>query len=263
MSLNWWWGTFFVIPFSCFYNIKIGPLFDLVMVGTYKFIYTRTIDVKFDDALDLLKDSDQYLLEDLKLIWERVMAKVHWKLFFNFHFFYFCIKLFKWTTWLINLFFQGVSQENVLQLFEFSEDVSANTLKHACILYMLRKFDKLNSKPWYVIFNYFNFKGMKVNLYQSFDHVCVLPLFNLQVLFHVLSYYTRYMYSLLNFTYYGEMMFLLHSCIHRKTNLFMMYKITISHKFHSLIIWSWNKPIVVPYLQELIKIKIITKIKQK
>jgi len=64
---------------------------------------------------------------------------------------------------------------------------------------------------------------MKVKLHQSFDHVYVLPLFNLQVLFHALSYYIGYMYSLLNFTYDGAMMFLLHSCIHRKTSLFIMY----------------------------------------
>ena len=67
----------FFIPFSCFYNIKIGPLFDLVFVGTYRFIYTRTVHVKLDDAPDLLKASDQYLLEDLKLICERGMANIH------------------------------------------------------------------------------------------------------------------------------------------------------------------------------------------
>jgi len=63
--------------FSCFYNIKIGPLFDLVLVDTCRFIYTGTIDVNIDDAPNLLKASDQYLLENLKLICERVMANVY------------------------------------------------------------------------------------------------------------------------------------------------------------------------------------------
>jgi len=47
------------------------------LVGTCRFIYTGTIHVKMDEAPDLLKASDRYLLEDLKLICERVMANVH------------------------------------------------------------------------------------------------------------------------------------------------------------------------------------------
>jgi len=62
---------------SCFCNIKIGLLFDLVLVDTCRFIYTGTVDVKLDDAKDLLRAADQYLLQDLKLICERVIAKVH------------------------------------------------------------------------------------------------------------------------------------------------------------------------------------------
>ncbi|KAK7327232.1 hypothetical protein VNO80_31597 [Phaseolus coccineus] len=94
-------------------NIK-WDVFQLMM----RFIYTGTVDVKLDDAEDLLRASDQYLLEDLKLICERVIAK-------------------------------SISPENVSLLLELSEDFSANTLKHACILYMLEKFDRLHSKRWY------------------------------------------------------------------------------------------------------------------
>ena len=60
-----------------FCNIKIDSLIDLVLVDTCRFIYTGTVDVKFDDDPDLLIASDQYLLEDLKLSCERVIANVY------------------------------------------------------------------------------------------------------------------------------------------------------------------------------------------
>ncbi|ESW17954.1 hypothetical protein PHAVU_006G001300 [Phaseolus vulgaris] len=94
-------------------NIK-WDVFKLMM----RFIYTGTVDVKLDDAKDLLRAADQYLLQDLKLICERVIAK-------------------------------SISPENVSLLLDLSEDFSANTLKNACILYMLEKFDRLHSKRWY------------------------------------------------------------------------------------------------------------------
>ena len=47
------------------------------LVGTCRFIYTGTIHVKMEEPPDLIKASDRYLLEDLKLICERVMANVH------------------------------------------------------------------------------------------------------------------------------------------------------------------------------------------
>ncbi|TKY44491.1 ARM repeat protein interacting with ABF2 [Spatholobus suberectus] len=94
-------------------NIK-WDVFELMM----RFIYTGTVDVNLDIAKHLLIAADQYLLDDLKHICECVIAR-------------------------------DISVENVSIIYEMSEDLNATTLKHACILFMLDKFDKLRSKPWY------------------------------------------------------------------------------------------------------------------
>ncbi|KAH1077999.1 hypothetical protein GLYMA_19G156400v4 [Glycine max] len=94
-------------------NIK-WDVFELMM----RFIYTGTVDVNLDIAQDLLRAADQYLLDGLKRICEYAIA-------------------------------QEISEENVSLLYKMSEDFNATSLKHSCILFMLEKFDKLRSEPWY------------------------------------------------------------------------------------------------------------------
>ncbi|RDY00397.1 Arm repeat protein with ABF2, partial [Mucuna pruriens] len=89
-------------------------VFELMM----RYIYTGSVDVNLDIAHDLLRAADQYLLDGLKRICENAIV-------------------------------QDISVENVSLMYKMSEDFNATTLKHACILFMLEKFDNLNSKPWY------------------------------------------------------------------------------------------------------------------
>ncbi|TKY62448.1 ARM repeat protein interacting with ABF2 [Spatholobus suberectus] len=94
-------------------NIK-WDVFELMM----RFIYTGTVDVNLDIAQDLLRAADQYLLDGLKRICEYAIV-------------------------------QDISVENISLMYKMSEAFNATTLKHACILFMLEKFDKLSSKSWY------------------------------------------------------------------------------------------------------------------
>ncbi|OIT05599.1 PREDICTED: ARM REPEAT PROTEIN INTERACTING WITH ABF2-like [Nicotiana attenuata] len=89
-------------------------VFELMM----RYIYTGSVDVNMDVAQDLLRAADQYLLEGLKRLCEYAIA-------------------------------QGISVENVSLMFELSEAFNALSLRNACILFILEKFDKLSVMPWY------------------------------------------------------------------------------------------------------------------
>ncbi|KAL2238871.1 UNVERIFIED_CONTAM: hypothetical protein Sindi_1078800 [Sesamum indicum] len=88
-------------------NIR-WDIFELMI----RYIYTGSIDVNLDVAEDLLRAADQYLLEGLKRLCEYAIA-------------------------------QDISVENVSLMFELSEAFNALSLQHACILFILEKFDKL------------------------------------------------------------------------------------------------------------------------
>ncbi|XP_059300908.1 ARM REPEAT PROTEIN INTERACTING WITH ABF2-like isoform X1 [Lycium ferocissimum] len=89
-------------------------VFELMM----RYIYTGSVDVNMDVAQDLLRAADQYLLEGLKRLCEYAIA-------------------------------QDISVENVSLMFELSEAFNALSLRNACILFILEKFDKLCAMPWY------------------------------------------------------------------------------------------------------------------
>ncbi|RAL43503.1 hypothetical protein DM860_012644 [Cuscuta australis] len=90
-------------------NIK-WDVFELMM----RYVYTRSVQVNSDIAQDLLRASDQYLLEGLKGQCEYAIAK-------------------------------DMSVENVSFMFELSEAFNALSLRSACILFILQNFDKLNA----------------------------------------------------------------------------------------------------------------------
>ncbi|KAL7112892.1 hypothetical protein ACP275_04G029500 [Erythranthe tilingii] len=94
-------------------NIR-WDIFELMM----RYIYTGSIDVKLDIAQDLLRAADQYLLDGLKRLCEYAIA-------------------------------QDISVENVSLMFELSEAFNALSLRHACVLFILKNFDKLSIMPWY------------------------------------------------------------------------------------------------------------------
>ncbi|XP_049408941.1 ARM REPEAT PROTEIN INTERACTING WITH ABF2-like isoform X2 [Solanum stenotomum] len=89
-------------------------VFELMM----RYIYTGSVDVNMDVAQDLLRAADQYLLEGLKRLCEYAIA-------------------------------QDISVENVSLMFELSEAFNALSLRNACIVFTLEKFDKLSVMPWY------------------------------------------------------------------------------------------------------------------
>ncbi|KAH7838483.1 hypothetical protein Vadar_027115 [Vaccinium darrowii] len=93
-------------------NIR-WDVFELMM----RYIYTGSVDVNLDIAQELLRAADQYLLEGLKRLCEYAIA-------------------------------QDISAENVSIMYELSESFNALSLKHACILFILEKFDKLSAMPW-------------------------------------------------------------------------------------------------------------------
>ncbi|KAL0435740.1 UNVERIFIED_CONTAM: arm repeat protein interacting with a [Sesamum radiatum] len=95
-------------------NIR-WDIFELMI----RYIYTGSVDVNLDVAQDLLRAADQYLLEGLKRLCEYAIA-------------------------------QDISVENVSLMFELSEAFNALSLRHACIVFILEKFDKLCVMPWYV-----------------------------------------------------------------------------------------------------------------
>ncbi|XP_021889413.1 ARM REPEAT PROTEIN INTERACTING WITH ABF2 isoform X2 [Carica papaya] len=92
-------------------NIR-WEVFELMM----RFIYTGSVDVTSDISQDLLRAADQYLLEGLKRLCEYTIA-------------------------------QDISLENVSSMYELSEAFHAISLRHACILFILGQFDKLNGRP--------------------------------------------------------------------------------------------------------------------
>lgn len=94
-------------------NIR-WDVFELMM----RYIYTGSVDVNLDVAQDLLRAADQYLLEGLKRLCEYAIA-------------------------------QDISVESVSLMFELSEAFHALTLRNACILFILEKFDQLSVMPWY------------------------------------------------------------------------------------------------------------------
>ncbi|KAH9682788.1 ARM REPEAT PROTEIN INTERACTING WITH ABF2 [Citrus sinensis] len=96
-------------------NIR-WEVFELMM----RFIYTGSVDVTLDIAQDLLRAADQYLLEGLKRLCEYTIA-------------------------------QDISLENVSSMYELSEAFHAISLRHTCILYIMEHFDKLSTRPGYVI----------------------------------------------------------------------------------------------------------------
>ncbi|CAK9151067.1 unnamed protein product [Ilex paraguariensis] len=94
-------------------NIR-WDVFDLMM----RYIYTGSVDVNLDISQDLLRAADQYLLEGLKRLCEYAISR-------------------------------DITVENVSLVYELSEAFNAMSLKHACILFILEKFDKLSAMPWY------------------------------------------------------------------------------------------------------------------
>ncbi|KAJ6681354.1 ARM REPEAT PROTEIN INTERACTING WITH ABF2 [Salix koriyanagi] len=93
-------------------NIR-WEVFELMM----RFIYTGSVEVDIDIAQDLLRAADQYLLDGLKRLCECTIA-------------------------------QDISVENVSLMYELSEGFNAMSLREACILFILEKFDKFCTKPW-------------------------------------------------------------------------------------------------------------------
>lgn len=94
-------------------NIR-WDIFELMM----RFIYTGGVNIGSHIAQDLLRAADQYLLEGLKRRCEYTIA-------------------------------QDISVDNVVQMYELSEAYNAVSLRHACILFILERFENLNAKPWY------------------------------------------------------------------------------------------------------------------
>ncbi|KAM0064529.1 putative chromatin remodeling & transcription regulator BTB-POZ family [Helianthus debilis subsp. tardiflorus] len=94
-------------------NIR-WDVFELMM----RYIYTGSIDVNMENALDLLTAADQYLLEGLKRLCEYNIA-------------------------------QDILVDNVSLMYDLSEAFNAMSLKNACIIFILKNFDKLHAKSWY------------------------------------------------------------------------------------------------------------------
>ncbi|KAJ6709040.1 ARM REPEAT PROTEIN INTERACTING WITH ABF2 [Salix koriyanagi] len=82
-----------------------------------RFIYTGSVEINIDLAQDLLRAADQYLLDGLKRLCECTIA-------------------------------QDISVENVSLMYELSEGFNAMSLRESCILFILKQFDKLCTKPW-------------------------------------------------------------------------------------------------------------------
>ncbi|KAL6500476.1 hypothetical protein OROHE_025842 [Orobanche hederae] len=87
-------------------------VFELMM----RYIYTGSVDVSLDIAHDLLMAADQYLLDGLKRLCEYAIS-------------------------------QNISVENVSLMLELSEAYNASSLRDACILFVLEKFDSICIMP--------------------------------------------------------------------------------------------------------------------
>ncbi|KAI8522898.1 hypothetical protein RHMOL_Rhmol13G0032600 [Rhododendron molle] len=124
-------------------NIR-WDVFELMM----RYIYTGSVDVNLDIAQELLRAADQYLLEGLKRLCEYAIA-------------------------------QDISVENVSLMYELSESFNALSLKHACILFILEKFDKLSAMPCIeasgalILFNVF-YQRCAITLQERFPGVSKL-----------------------------------------------------------------------------------------
>ncbi|KAL1832844.1 hypothetical protein ACET3Z_002495 [Daucus carota] len=94
-------------------NIR-WDVFELMM----RYIYTGSVSVDLDVAQDLLRAADQYLLDGLKRLCECAIAK-------------------------------DIAVENVSLMYDLSEAFNAMSLRHACIFFILEKFDELSVLPWY------------------------------------------------------------------------------------------------------------------
>ncbi|KAH9625758.1 hypothetical protein KSS87_022311 [Heliosperma pusillum] len=81
-----------------------------------RYIYTGSVNASLDIAQDLLRATDQYLLEGLKRLCECTIA-------------------------------QDVSVENVTLMYELSEAFNVMSFRHSCILFILEQFD-ISSRPW-------------------------------------------------------------------------------------------------------------------
>ncbi|MCH81140.1 ARM repeat protein interacting WITH ABF2 protein [Trifolium medium] len=86
-----------------------------------RFMCSGTVNVDSDVAVDLLKAADQYLLDNLKHICEYTISK-------------------------------DISVENVSLIYAMAETSNATSLRYSCILFVLKHFDSLSSKPWYCQF---------------------------------------------------------------------------------------------------------------
>ena len=56
---------------------------DSLVVHTFRFIYTGSVEINIDLAQDLLRAADQYLLDGLKRLCECTIAQVNWYDYFN------------------------------------------------------------------------------------------------------------------------------------------------------------------------------------
>lgn len=83
-------------------------VFELMM----RFLYTGTVEVTLEIAQDLLRASDQYLLEGLKRLCEECIA-------------------------------QDLTVENVADVFDLAEAHHAILLKHTCALFILKRHEQM------------------------------------------------------------------------------------------------------------------------
>ncbi|KAF7849863.1 hypothetical protein BT93_L0194 [Corymbia citriodora subsp. variegata] len=90
-------------------EVEIPDIRQEVFAAMMRFIYTGSVDITMDIARDLLKASDQYLMEELKRLCQGAIA-------------------------------EGLSLENVANILKFSEDAYATSLKKSCILFILKHF---------------------------------------------------------------------------------------------------------------------------
>eukprot|EP01018_Ginkgo_biloba_P034226 Gb_07904 [translate_table: standard] len=91
-------------------------VFELMM----RFIYTGTVEVTSDISQDLLRAADQYLLEGLKRLCEDSIA-------------------------------QGLTGENVADVYDLAEAYHALLLKHTCVLFILKHYEQICTMPWFPI----------------------------------------------------------------------------------------------------------------
>ncbi|CAM6008724.1 unnamed protein product [Sphagnum balticum] len=89
-------------------------VFELMM----RCIYTGTVEVTSDIAQDLLRAADQYLLEGLKRLCEYAIA-------------------------------QDLTVENVANVYELAEAYHALSLRHTCVLFILRQHEQMSNISGY------------------------------------------------------------------------------------------------------------------